>query len=137
MELPSIDGTYVVCAILFIVIIALDMRDKRYKAVENFEVGSWRKEPVSNINFGKPPVGKPNNYGNFGTDGRYPPKMRCYDNQLDFNCSNYVYNWNDKNMNVCNNQKKTDIAYLPGSKYIPPYVLGKSPGRVRQCTKLI
>jgi hypothetical protein len=132
MEFPAIDPVYIVCGILFIVILALDMRDKRYRNKEDFMGGSWGKEPISNINFGKH-----NNYGNFGTDGFYPPKMRCYDQQLDFNCSNYVYNWNDKNMNVCKNQKNSNGAYLPDSKYIPTYVLGRSVGKPRQCRKLI
>ena len=132
MELPQIDPTYVVCGILFIVILALDMRDRRHQNKEHFMGGSWGEEPISNVN-----LGKPTNYGNFGTEGFYPPKMRCYDQQLDFNCSNYVYNSNDKHMNVCKSQKNTTIPYLPDNTYIPSHVLGRSAGRPRQCRKLL
>ena len=128
-----IDPAYIICAILFIVILALEMRDRRNKAKrEHFAGGTWDKESVSNINFGKPV-----NYGNSGTNGFYPPKMRCYDERLDLNCSNYVYNWSDKHMNVCKNQKNTNIPYMADSKYIPPNVLGRSAGRPRQCRRLI
>ena len=43
MELPTIDPVYLVCAILFIVIIALDMRDRKHKNSEHFSGG---KEPT-------------------------------------------------------------------------------------------
>ena len=132
-----IEPVYIVCAILFIVILALEMRDRRHRPQqENFMGGSWHKEPESNINFGKAPVGKVPKYGNFGTDGFYPPKMRCYDQQLDFDCSNYLYNWSDKHTNVCKKQHNSTVPFLRDNTYIPPYVLARTPGRPRQCKKL-
>ena len=52
MELPQRDPTYVVCGILFIVILALEMRDRRHQNKEHFIGGSWGKEPISNVNLG-------------------------------------------------------------------------------------
>jgi hypothetical protein len=136
-----IDPVYIICAILFIVILALEMRDRRHKPGnhnksienrENFIGGSWDEQSQSDINFGKS-----KNYGNFGTDGFYPPKMRCYDERLDFNCSNYVYNWSDKHMNVCKKQQNSTTPFLRDNTYIPKQVLARTNGRPRQCRRLI
>lgn len=132
MNIQDIDPIYVLCFVLLIIIIVLEFRDRQFKNKEEFVGGTWDKEAQSNINFGKP-----RNFGNFGTDGFYPPKMRCYDKELNFNCSNYEYNWNDKHMNVCSNQCNTNIANLPDNQAIPSTVLGRSAGRPRQCRKLL
>jgi hypothetical protein len=127
----EVEPIYLICGVLLIAIIALEIRDRNHKDQENFEGGSWTEAEQSNINFGKP-----SKSGNAGTDGFYPPRMRCYDKQLEFDCSSYLYNWSDKNANTCSKQSHGDIANLPDNTAIPSNVLGRSAGRPRQCRKL-
>jgi hypothetical protein len=103
------------------------MRDRRHRNNKEGFTSNISGKPSTSVT---PVTSGPSN-------SSYPPKMRCYDQQLDFNCSSYGYNSNDKNMSVCKNQQNENIAYLPDSDHVPTYVLGRSAGRPRQCKKLL
>ena len=70
-------------------------------------------------------------FGNFSTNGIAPPYGKCVSCQLDFDCSNYDYEVDQKNQNVC---KKCYTDIYVNNKNFPVYA--KQAGRPRQCRNL-
>lgn len=70
-------------------------------------------------------------FSNFATDGITPPFLQCPSCNLQFDCSNYPYEVDQKNMNVCSNcisKIYSDDLNMP--------VYARSNGRPRQCRNL-
>jgi hypothetical protein len=111
------DQIYFWILILFFIILILDYSDKYFKKREGFE----NKTPVSDstvppyyeenrLYVYEPPytsnavnIYNNNNIGfkNFGTNGITPPFLKCPSCNLQFDCSNYPYDVDDKNGSVC------------------------------------
>ena len=140
------DQIYFWIIILFIVILFLDYCEKKIKK-ENF---SNKHEAISNSTF--PPYYEENrlsvykpvyttnavnlnnknlNFKNFGTNGTTPPFLKCTTCNLQFQCSDYPYEVDDKNQNVCHNCYEK-ISY--NNINFPVYA--KSVGKPRVCRNL-
>ncbi len=70
-------------------------------------------------------------FKNFSTNGVTPPYGKCVSCQLDFDCTNYDYEVDQKNQNVC---KKCYNSIYVDNKNFPVYA--KANGRPRQCRNL-
>jgi hypothetical protein len=113
------DQIYFWILILFFIILILDYSDKYMKNKENF-INKQSMIPNSNI----PPYYEENrlftyeppytsnavnlnqgqnslNFKNFGTNGITPPFLKCSSCNLQFGCSNFPYDVDDKNETVC------------------------------------
>jgi hypothetical protein len=71
-------------------------------------------------------------FKNFGTNGIEPPYLKCPSCNLQFDCSNYPYDVDEKNANVCT--KCYEKISLDNNN-LPVYA--KTVGRPRVCKKLI
>ena len=113
------DQIYFWIIILFLIILLLDFSDKFIKKrKENFEnkqtipnstIPPYYEEnrlfvyepPYTtnavNINTGQNTL----NFKNFGTNGITPPFLKCSSCNLQFDCSNFPYEVDDKNTSVC------------------------------------
>ena len=149
------DQIYVWIIILFIVILILDFSERFFKkkketVKENF--GNRWSEGLhvpyyeeNNLVQYEPPYStnavnlKLNGqyashaqFSNFGTNGIEPPYLKCPKCSLQFNCSNYPYEVDDKNANVCSNCLER-IYYNDKNEK----VFARANGRPRQCRKII
>ncbi len=70
-------------------------------------------------------------FSNFATNGTTPPFLQCPSCNLQFDCTNYPYKVDDKNMNVCSNC----IEKIYSNDLNMP-VYARSNGRPRQCRNL-
>jgi len=113
------DQIYFWILILFFIILILDYSDKYMKRKENFinkdsSISNSNKPPYyeeHNLFLYEPPYttnavnlnSNPNtlNFKNFGTNGITPPFLKCSSCNLQFDCSNYPYEVDDKNATVC------------------------------------
>jgi hypothetical protein len=141
------DQIYFWILILFFIILILDYSDKYFKKKENFT----NNQTISNSTI--PPYYEENrlfvyeppytsnavnisntqnlNFKNFGTNGITPPFLKCSSCNLQFDCSNYPYEVDDKNANVCTSC--FNKISLNDNNY-PVY--SKAVGRPRLCQNL-
>jgi len=141
------DQIYFWILILFFIILILDYSDKYFKNKENFD----NKETISDSTVApyyeenrlyvyEPPyttnavnISNSNNlnFKNFGTNGITPPFLKCPSCNLQFDCSNYPYDVDDKNASVCTSCYDK-ISY--NSNNYPVYAKGV--GKPRVCKNL-
>ena len=145
------DQIYFWIIILFAIILVLDYYDKNLKnKTENFEPAIFTQN-ISNTT--KPPYFEENrlnvfvptyssnavnissnknlNFRNFTTNGVTPPFLKCPSCSLQFQCTDYPYNTDDKNGNVCH---KCNEKISFNNNNFPVYA--RSVGRPRVCRNL-
>jgi hypothetical protein len=142
------DQIYFWILILFFIILILDYSDKYFKKKENFnnkdfisnstiapyfeENRLYVYEPPYSTNAVNISSNKNLNFKNFGTNGITPPFLKCPSCELQFDCTNYPYNVDDKNQSVCTGcYEKLSLDNNNMTVY------SKSVGRPRVCKKLI
>jgi len=142
------DQIYFWILILFFIILILDYSDKYLKKKENFtnennqisdstippyyeENRLYVYEPPYSTNAVNISSNKNLNFKNFGTNGITPPFLKCPSCNLQFDCSNFPYEVDDKNVSVCN--KCTEKVFLDNNN-LPVYA--KSVGKPRVCRTL-
>ena len=126
------DQIYFWILILFFVILILDYSDKYFKK-EHFSANAISDSTV-------PPyyeenrlyVFEPPYTANFGTNGVTPSFLRCPACDLQYDCSNFPYDVDDKNMSVCT--KCHEKVSLDNNNF-PVYA--KSVGKPRVCKNLL
>jgi cbb3-type cytochrome oxidase subunit 3 len=147
------DQIYFWILILFFIILILDYSDKYFKKrKENFQ--DYANFSINDISDQKvPPYYEENrlyvyeppyttnavnisnsnnlNFKNFGTNGIIPPFLKCSSCELQYNCTNFPYDADDKNMSVC--QKCYTKTYCNANNE-PVYA--KSAGKPRVCRNL-
>jgi hypothetical protein len=142
------DQIYFWILILFLVILILDYTDKYFKnkRKENFEnkisdstVAPYYEEnrlytyePPYTANAVNISTNKNLNFKNFGTNGVTPSFLRCPACDLQYDCSNFPYDVDDKNASVCT--KCFEKISFDGSSNMPVY--SKAVGRPRVCRNL-
>jgi len=140
------DQIYFWIIILFIIILVLDYTDKYFKK-EHFtnnrisdstiapyyeENRLYVYEPPYSTNAVNISTDKNLNFKNFGTNGVTPSFLRCPTCELQYDCSNFPYDVDDKNASVCTKcyQKISfDNNNLP--------VYAKAVGKPRVCKNLL
>jgi hypothetical protein len=140
------DPIYFWILILFFIILILDFSDKYLKKKENFEnelsdapegknyyfeennVYKFNPPTTSNaVNFNKPP-----NFSNFATSGITPSYVKCPSCLLQYDCSNFPYDVDDKNVSTCTKCfENTEVD----SNNFPVYA--KAVGKPRVCKNLV
>ena len=118
------DQIYFWILILFIIILILDYTDKYFNKKENFDNINTKNNKISNstippyyeenrlvtyeppystnaVNFSSTATNSNLNFKNFTTNGTTPPYLKCAPCNLQFGCSNYPYDVDGKNENVC------------------------------------
>jgi hypothetical protein len=136
------DQIYFWIIILFVVILILDFSDKYFKNKENFDNSKstvpyyeenklYVYEPPYTTNAVNINNNQNLNFKNFGTNGITPPFLKCQSCNLQFDCSNFPYEVDDKNVSVCN--KCNENVYLDKNN-LPVYA--KSVGKPRVCRSL-
>jgi hypothetical protein len=140
------DQIYFWIIILFVIILILDFTDKYFKNKENFDNKQSESSDVApyyeenKLYVYEPPYttnavninnNQNLNFKNFGTNGVTPPFLKCPSCNLQFDCSNFPYEVDDKNVSVCN--KCTEKVYLDKNN-LPVYA--KSVGKPRVCRSL-
>jgi len=141
------DQIYFWIIILFIIILFLDYCEKKVKKedftnqqgdqISNSTSPSYYEEnrlsvfnPVyttNAINFNNKNI----NFKNFGTSGETPPFLNCPSCNLQFQCTDYPHDVDEKNQSVCHNCFEK-ISY--NDLNFPVYA--KSVGRPRVCRNL-
>lgn len=145
------DQIYFWIIILFAIILVLDYYDKNLKnKKENFEPAIFTPK-ISNttappyyeenrLNVYEPPystnavnisTNKNLNFKNFTTNGITPPFLKCPSCNLQYQCTDYPYNVDEKNGNVCHTCSEK-ISY--NSNNFPVYA--KAVGQPRICKNL-
>jgi hypothetical protein len=144
------DQIYFWILILFFIILILDYSDKYFKKKENFNnnipnnsISDSTIQPYYEENrlfVYEPPytsnaVNLNSNqnlqFKNFGTNGITPPFLKCPSCNLQFNCSNFPYDVDDKNASVCStctHKVSLDSNNMP--------VYSKAVGKPRVCRDL-
>ena len=145
------DQIYFWILLLFCVILILDYSDKYFnKKKEQFT--SIQKLPISNSTM--PPYYEENrlityeppyttnavniynsnnlNFKNFTTNGAVPSFLKCPSCTLQYDCTNYPYDVDDKNVNTCT--KCYDNVSMTNDNF-PVYA--KSVGKPRVCKNLV
>lgn len=141
------DKIYFWILILFFIILVLDYSDKYFKRKENFENENnisnstippyyeenrlYVFEPPYTTNAVNINSNKNLNFKNFGTNGITPPFLKCPTCNLQFDCSNYPYEVDDKNASVCNSCYE---ATSLDNNNMPVY--SRANGRPRVCRNL-
>ena len=137
------DQIYFWIIILFLIILILDYSDKYFKNKENFtSISNSTVAPYYQENrlyVYEPPystnaVNLTNtnlNFKNFTTNGVTPSYLRCPSCELQYDCSNYPYDVDDKNTSVCT--KCFEKISVNDNNY-PVYA--KAAGRPRVCKNL-
>ena len=72
------------------------------------------------------------NYGNFGIIGDYPAIPVSNNCQLDFNCTNFPYTSDDKNVSVCRRCNGSIFKNYNIKGYEPLEVYARATGKPRQ-----
>lgn len=142
------DQIYFWILILFFIILILDYSDKYFKNKENFQndVGQISNSTIApyyeenRLYVFEPPytsnavniyTNKNLNFKNFGTNGITPPFLKCPSCELQFDCSNYPYDVDDKNASVCTScSEKISL----NNNNMPVY--SKAVGKPRVCRNL-
>ncbi len=149
------DQIYFWILILFVMICVLDISERFFKRESNIKenFGNRWSDGISQPFYEEnrlveyvPPITtnsvnlhlntQPPNYAhtqfsNFTTNGYYPPFLKCSSCNLQYNCSDYPYEVDEKNMNVCSNcLEKINLNDLN----MPVYA--RANGRPRQCKDL-
>ncbi len=140
------DQIYFWILILFFVILILDYSDKYFKK-EHFSVNKISDSTVppyyeeNRLYVFEPPYtsnavnissDKNLNFRNFGTNGVTPSFLRCPACDLQYDCSNFPYDVDDKNMSVCT---KCHEKVSFDNNNFPVYA--KSVGKPRVCKNLL
>mgnify|MGYP000884379347 FL=1 len=144
------DQIYFWIIILFLVILFLDYYEKKNKTKEHFEpdikngqisdstLPPYFEEnrlsvykPIYSTNAVNINSNKNLNFKNFTTNGITPPYLKCPSCSLQYQCSDYPYNVDEKNENVCHSCNEK-ISY--NSNNFPVYA--KSVGKPRVCRDL-
>jgi hypothetical protein len=147
------DQVYFWIIILFFIILVLDYSDKYLKnKKENFQdYGKFDINDISNqtiqpyyeenrLYVYEPPystnaINYSNNnnlnFKNFGTNGITPPFLKCPSCELQYDCSNFPYEIDDKNMSVC----QKCYTKITMNSYNQP-VYAKAAGKPRVCKNL-
>ncbi len=141
------DQIYFWIIILFIIILFLDYCEKKVKK-ENFtnhqdgQISNSTSPPyyeenrlsvfkptytTNAINFNNKNI----NFKNFGTSGETPPFLKCPSCNLQFQCTDYPHDVDEKNQSVCHNCFEK-ISY--NDLNFPVYA--KSVGKPRVCRNL-
>jgi len=136
------DQIYFWILILFVIILILDYSDKYFKNKENFknndsipyyeENNLYVYEPPFTTNAINISSNKNLNFKNFGTNGITPPYLKCPSCNLQYDCSNFPYEVDDKNASVCT--KCNEKVFIDDKNQ---EVYAKSIGRPRACKNLI
>ena len=141
------DQIYFWILILFFIILVLDFSDKYFKNKENFS----NAETISNSTVApyyeenrlyvyEPPYStnavniysnQNLNFKNFTTNGVTPSYIKCPSCELQYDCSNYPYDVDDKNMSVCT--KCNEKVSVNNDNFL---VYAKAVGRPRVCKNL-
>lgn len=144
------DQIYFWIIILFVIILVLDYSDKYYNKKEHFEPQIFTPQ-ISNttippyyeenrLNVYKPVYStnavniSPNknlNFRNFGTNGITPPFLKCPSCSLQFQCTDYPYEVDEKQGNVCH---KCSQKVSFNNNNFPVYARGV--GKPRVCRDL-
>ena len=140
------DQIYFWILILFLIILILDYSDKYFKKTEKFtnsnvadstlppyyeENRLFVYEPPYSTNAVNISTNQNLNFKNFGTNGITPPYLKCPSCELQYDCSNYPYDVDDKNASVCT--RCTDKVSLNNNNF-PVYA--NSAGKPRVCRNL-
>ena len=119
------DSIIILCIILVLIIIYLYRREKRpdehFNVKKDFDDPSFfTTEPktLDNPNYSNPVA---------------PPFLRCYNCKMNYDCSDYAYDYNDTYMSVCRVCKNEIVPFINTPNNVNNKVLGKSPGRPSQC----
>jgi hypothetical protein len=141
------DQIYFWILILFFIILVLDFSDKYFKNKENFsnaeiisnstvapyyeENRLYVYEPPYSTNAVNIYSNQNLNFKNFTTNGVTPSYIKCPSCELQYDCSNYPYDVDDKNMSVCT---KCNEKVSVNNNNFPVYA--KAVGRPRVCKNL-
>jgi hypothetical protein len=144
------DQIYFWILILFFIILVLDYSDKYFKKKENFQnqddnqisdssVAPYYEEnrlyvyePPYSTNAVNIYTNQNLNFKNFTTNGVTPSYIKCPSCELQYDCTNYPYNVDDKNMSVCT---KCNEKISINNNNFPIYA--KAVGRPRVCKNLL
>jgi hypothetical protein len=141
------DQIYFWILILFFIILILDYSDKHFKKKENFtnniisnstippyyeENRLYVYEPPYSTNAVNINNNKNLNFKNFTTNGVTPSFLRCPSCELQYDCSNFPYDVDDKNASVCTKCYEK-ISF--DNNNLPVYA--KSVGKPRVCKNLL
>ena len=131
------DQIYFWIIILFLMILVLDYTDKYYKKNEHFsqyyeENRLYVYEPPYSTNAVNINSNQNLHFKNFTTNGITPPFVKCPSCNLQFDCSNYPYDVDDKNATTCT--RCSDKVSLDNNN-LPVYA--KSVGKPRVCKNLL
>jgi hypothetical protein len=144
------DQIYFWILILFFIILVLDYSDKYFKKKENFQnqddnqisdssVAPYYEEnrlyvyePPYSTNAVNIYTNQNLNFKNFTTNGVTPSYIKCPSCELQYDCTNYPYDVDDKNMSVCT---KCNEKISINNNNFPIYA--KAVGRPRVCKNLL
>ena len=142
------DQIYFWIIILFIIILILDYSDKVLNNKEKFSNLSNSNTTKLDSNYFEenrlfvyePPyttnaINLNNNnlnFKNFGTNGITPPFIKCANCNLQFDCTNFPYDVDDKNVNTCT---KCNEKISLNKNNFPIYA--RSVGKPRVCKNLV
>lgn len=134
------DSIYLWMIGLFVVVCLLDFLDKKNGFIRDSSVETFENQPYvqernmitysmpqshTDVNFNKKTLG-------YGVDGVDPPYLKCPMCSIQFDCTSYPYNINDKNENVCTTCRE---KYVMNGNNFP--VFARANGRPRQCRDLL
>jgi len=144
------DQIYFWILILFFIILILDYSDKYFKKKEYFnnnipnntisdstiqpyyeENRLFVYEPPYSSNSVNLSTNQNLGFKNFGTNGIAPPFLKCPSCKLQYDCSNYPYDVDDKNASVC---KTCTHKISLDANNMPVY--SKAVGKPRVCKDL-
>jgi len=140
------DQIYFWIIILFIIILVLDYTDKYFKKehftndqISNSTIAPYYEEnrlyvyePPYSTNAVNISTDKNLNFKNFGTNGVTPSFLRCPACELQYDCSNFPYDVDDKNASVCT---KCYQKISLNNNNLPVYA--KAVGKPRVCKNLL
>ena len=122
--------------ILFLIIIAFDYINKTTEHYTFSNPFGFSNQSIVNSEATAVNLRKPRNFGNFGIIGKFPANPICDSCHLEYNCTNYGYEVDEKNANVCRKCKINSINKNYNQMDQPLYVFSRSAGRPRQCRQI-
>lgn len=140
------DQIYFWIIILFIIILVLDYTDKYFKkehftnnVISDSTIAPYYEEnrlyvyePPYSTNAVNISTDKNLNFKNFGTNGVTPSFLRCPACELQYDCSNFPYDVDDKNASVCTKCYQKNSL---NNNNLPVYA--KAVGKPRVCKNLL
>jgi len=81
-------------------------------------------------------INTPTNFGNFGIIGSFPAIPICNSCGLEFGCTGFPYDSDDKNETVCRKCRANSLHKNYTNLNEPIYVYARSAGRPRQCRRI-